>query len=64
MEDTLSCDIDISTLVSAYSDDCTILQVYSDKKLEKEWHLLEEDDDHIFLKNNNNEVLFIKKGKK
>jgi len=37
--------------------------VNSDAILDKEWHLLEEDDDHVFLKNDN-KVLFVKKIKK
>lgn len=64
MEDTICSNIDISTYISACYDDCTILQVFSEKKLDKEWELLEEEDDYILIKNNNNEVLFVKKNKK
>lgn len=63
MDDLIYCNINMDKLIPVYSNDI-ILQVVSDKKLDKEWHLLEEDDDHLFLKNNNNEVLFVKKGKK
>lgn len=64
MEDTLCSNIDINTYISTCYEDCTILQVFSEKKLDKEWELLEEEDDYILIKNNNNEVLFVKKNKK
>ena len=64
MEDTMFCKLDISSLISTYSEDIKFISVNSDAVLDKEWHLMEEDDDHIFLKNNYNKVLFVKKIKK
>lgn len=54
----------LNNIIPIYSNDLTFLQVYCDKKLVKEWSLLEEDDDHLFLKNDKNEVLFVRKNKK
>lgn len=62
--DDIYCKVDVSSLVSMCCENTSIISVLSDKKLAKDWDFLEEDDDHIFLKNNKNEVLFIKKGKK
>jgi len=64
MEDTMFCKLDISALISACTEDIKFISVNSDAILDKEWHLLEEDDDHVFLKNENNKVLFVKKNKK
>lgn len=64
MDDTMFFNVNMDKLIPVYSKDCTILQVYSENKLEKEWFLLEEDDDHLFLKNDKNEVLFVRKNKK
>jgi hypothetical protein len=64
MEDTMFCKLDISALISTCTEDIKFISVNSDTVLDKEWHLLEEDDDHIFLKNNYNKVLFVKKIKK
>jgi hypothetical protein len=63
MEDTMFCKLDISALISTCTEDIKFISVNSDTVLDKEWHLLEEDDDHIFLKNNYNKVLFVKKNK-
>jgi len=63
MEDTMFCKLDISALISTYNEDIKFISVNSDAILDKEWHLLEEDDDHVFLKNDN-KVLFVKKIKK
>jgi len=62
--DDMYCSLDVSSLLSMCCENTSIISVISNDKLSKDWDLLEEDDDHIFLKNNNNEVLFIKKGKK
>jgi hypothetical protein len=64
MEDTMFCNLDISALISTCSEDIKFISVNSDIIIDKEWHLLEEDDDHVFLKNENNKVLFVKKIKK
>jgi hypothetical protein len=63
MEDTMFCKLDIGALISTCSEDIKFISVNSDTALDKEWHLLEEDDDHVFLKNDNNKVLFVKKNK-
>ena len=63
MEDTMFCNLDIGALISTYNEDIKFISVNSDIELDKEWHLLEEDDDHVFLKNDN-KVLFVKKIKK
>jgi hypothetical protein len=63
MEDTMFCKLDISALISTCTEDIKFISVNSDIELDKEWHLLEEDDDHVFLKNDNNKVLFVKKNK-
>jgi len=63
MEDIMFCNLDINKLISNYSEDIKFISVNSDAVLDKEWHLMEEDDDHIFLKNNYNKVLFVKKNK-
>jgi hypothetical protein len=63
MEDTMFCNLDINKLFSSYDEDIKFISVNSDIILDKEWHLLEEDDDHVFLKNDN-KVLFVKKIKK
>jgi hypothetical protein len=64
MEDTMFCKLDISALISTCSEDIKFISVNSHVVIDKEWHLLEEDDDHVFLKNENNKVLFVKKIKK
>lgn len=64
MEDTMFCNLDIGALISTYNEDIKFISVNSDAILDKEWNLLEEDDDHVFLKNENNKVLFVKKIKK
>jgi hypothetical protein len=64
MEDTMFCNLDINKLFSSYDEDIKFISVNSDIILDKEWHLMEEDDDHVFLKNENNKVLFVKKIKK
>jgi hypothetical protein len=64
MEDTMFCKLDIGALISTYNEDIKFISVNSDAILDKEWNLLEEDDDHIFLKNENNKVLFVRKNKK
>lgn len=64
MEDTMFCNLDINKLFSSYDEDIKFISVNSDIILDKEWHLIEEDDDHVFLKNENNKVLFVKKIKK
>jgi hypothetical protein len=63
MEDTMFCNLDIGALISTYNEDIKFISVNSDVVIDKEWHLLEEDDDHVFLKNDNNKVLFVKKNK-
>jgi len=62
MEDTMFCNLDISVLISTCTEDIKFISVNSDAILDKEWNLLEEDDDHFFLKNDN-KVLFVKKTK-
>ena len=63
MEDTMFCKLDIGAFISTCTEDIKFISVNSDAILDKEWHLIEEDDDHIFLKNNYNKVLFVKKNK-
>ena len=64
MEDTMFCKLDIGAFISTCTEDIKFISVNSDVVIDKEWHLLEEDDDHVFLKNENNKVLFVKKIKK
>jgi hypothetical protein len=63
MEDTMFCNLDIGALISTCTEDIKFISVNSDAILDKEWHILEEDDDHVFLKNDY-KVLFVKKIKK
>lgn len=64
MEDTMFYNLDVTALISTCTEDIKFISVNSNIVLDKEWYLLEEDDDYVFLKNENNKVLFVKKIKK
>lgn len=63
--DEFVCNMNLSVLISTCKENTSFISVKTKEKInDYHWDILEEDDDHLFLKNNNNEVLFVKKGKK
>ena len=52
--------VDIHNMVSICTDNTTLISVLSNTKLDRNWDCIEEDDDHILLKNEE-KLLFVRK---